>query len=76
MAKSEAITPEALLDEMNAKNNPTIAMRDFFSLPAVIAAQDIQKANPHGSPAHRAAWDSILELATTHGAESFFEDGY
>lgn len=55
-------------------NTPTITMRAFFELPEVKAQQEIQKANAHGSPAHRAAYAALLAIATRYGAQSYFPE--
>ena len=53
-------------------SKPTIGMRDFFALPAVKAAQQLQKANPYGSQEHRKATTAILLLADKHNCEQYF----
>lgn len=55
-------------------STPTIPMRDFFALPAVIAWQNVQKANPYGSAPHREAFESMKALARTYGAECYLGD--
>ena len=52
---------------------PSISMRDFFKLPAVVAMQDAQKANPFGSPEHREATSAILILADRYNCREYFE---
>lgn len=59
---------------MPPSSNPTITMRDFFALPEVIDQQQIQKANPCGSPAHRQAFANIKALAAKFGADDFIGD--
>lgn len=39
-------------------------MSAFFALPEVVAQQTIQKANPYGSAAHRAAHEAIVRIAS------------
>lgn len=53
------------------KPEPTISMRDFFQLPEVIAAQNVQKRNPYRSEAHRKAHDAIMAEAIKYGAQDF-----
>lgn len=47
------------------------SMREFFARPDVIALQEIQKRNPHGSQAHREAFNQIKTLAAQVGAAKF-----
>ena len=47
-------------------------MDHFFAIPAVKAAQEVQKHNPYGSAAHRAAHDAIIDRAKWFHAESYF----
>jgi hypothetical protein len=56
---------------MNPTTKP-ITMREFFSLPEVVRLQEIQKANPSDSAAHREATESILAIARNHGASEYF----
>ena len=62
---------QTLVPTFTAK--PSISMRDFFNLPAVVAMQDTQKANPFGSPAHREATSAILILADRYNCAQYFE---
>ena len=56
------------------KAKPTITMRDFFQIPEVVSAQDIQKRNPYGSEPHRRAFETIKKLAAQFGADAFVGD--
>ena len=50
---------------------PTISIREFMQLPAIIAAQEIQKRNPYGSDAHRQAFERAKLEATKYNAQDF-----
>ena len=51
---------------------PSISMKAFFQLAEVKRLQDVQKANPYGSKAHKDAFDGILAIAKTYNAQSYF----
>jgi hypothetical protein len=60
----------------NQKQAP-ISQSAFFALPEVVAQIEIQKRNPYGSAAHRAAWNKLCEIADAHGVgEHFGKDNY
>lgn len=54
--------------------NTTITMRDFFLLPEVIACQEIQKRNPHGSQAHRGAYEKLLSIARAYAVSQWINE--
>lgn len=58
-------------NHLEREADPTINMADFFKLPEVVAAQEIQKCNPYGSVSHKAAHDIVVAVAARYGAESF-----
>jgi hypothetical protein len=63
------------LNEKNTvkdERDPTIGMLAFFDLSEVKAQQEIQKQNPYGSEAHRNAFNEIVRIAKTYGAEKWF----
>ncbi len=59
---------------LRTEAQPSISMREFFALPPVKAAQDVQKANPYGSAEHHSAFEQIVDLAARYNADSFFPD--
>lgn len=44
-----------------------MTQQEFYNLPEVKKQLDIQRNNPHGSEAHRAAFDAIGPIADKHG---------
>lgn len=56
-----------------SNEQPRITMRAFFAMPEVIAQQEIQKLNRHGSEAHRAAYLALCQLADKLGAGAFIK---
>lgn len=50
----------------------TIKQNDFYELPQVKAAQNIQKCNPFGSEPHRKAHQVIYDLSVKYGVDQFF----
>lgn len=55
----------------NPQGSRTIPMNEFFALPEVVAAQEIQKRNPFGSVAHRQAYEIICRIAGKYGVGQF-----
>ena len=46
----------------------------FFSLPEVVAQQNIQKVSRHGSAEHKAAFYEIKRICGIHLGAAFAED--
>lgn len=66
---------------MNKAIKPTVktklnwqSMCDFFGRAEVKAQIEIQKSNPYGSQAHRAAFNEMVRLASEIGAAKYFGD--
>ena len=49
-----------------------ISQSDFFNLASVREQQEVQKRNPYNSPAHKAAWLKICDIAKEHGVGQHF----
>jgi len=52
------------------KNN-TITCEEFWNLPEVIEAQNIQKKNPYGSKEHREADETMLAICAEYMGKEF-----
>lgn len=57
---------------MEGMKDTNISQKDFFTLRVIKALQGIQKSNPHGSKAHKAAYVRICEIARHYGVGEHF----
>jgi hypothetical protein len=49
-------------EQNTMKNKTEITCAEFWALPAVIAALNVQKANPYGSKEHREADEEMITI--------------
>lgn len=47
-----------------------MSQKEFWNLPQVKQCQEVQKANPYGSSAHKAAFTQITELLVSEAGFS------
>jgi hypothetical protein len=53
------------------KNKTEITCAEFWALPEIIAAQNVQKANPYGSKEHREADEEMITICAEYMGKDF-----
>lgn len=53
------------------KNTSKMTCAEFWALPEIVEAQNVQKANPYGSKEHREADEKMFQICAEHMGKKF-----